>query len=495
MKKLIWSTVIILFCCIGVYLKFYNNQENMPTGCDEFGYLNLAKAFDNKTVYKDHTQRPYLNELLDTLRDSDIEENEIEWMIVPHAYYVIPNTEKIINQYPPGTSFLLSYISLPNRKQMFSFLAIFLVLTLPIIVLGKSNGLKAGWFYVALLLFVLIMTVSSPFLTELTRINSLALTFGMLIAAGMVLEIKPLLSCLLIALSVNFRVINILMLIPLISFISWPLPLKKEEMPKLLGIGLKHLTITLLAMLPYFLYVYFLLGNPLIPTYSSIDTATTINIFDNILYYINLSQGWFIFHVILIFALFTFFYYKKINKIMFLKLLIFPIINYLFFIFHKVQINYYPYASSFILLGFIFYKLKCIYVDEKYYKFIAILCFIFPVFILLDGGFQYFSKTHKNFHEKKNEYLALCSYDIVWGDILSGTSEYVCDNNGFKYGATSSRARILALKFLQRRKYTQAILLNDNLVAKSDIINELGLYDIKFHLITDKLIGEILVID
>jgi hypothetical protein len=105
------------------------------------------------------------------------------------------------------------------------------------------------------------------------------------------------------------------------------------------------------------------------------------------------------------------------------------------------------------------------------------------------------TREHKTFAQAKTEYNALCSYDVVWGDLLSGTSEYVCDNNGFKYGVTSPRARMKAIQFLHNKKYTQAILLNDNLVEKSVVVGEIESSGLKFHIVSDKLIGEILVIE
>ncbi|MGQ0828491.1 MAG: hypothetical protein ACT4ON_08865 [Bacteroidota bacterium] len=494
MNKWILYSAIITFCCAGVFLKFNTHQENIPTGCDEFGYMNLAKAFDKKIAFQDHAQRPYLTELLDTLRHSSITENEIEWMVVPHAYYVIPGSDKIINQYPPGTSYLLSLFSLPLRKQLFSAFAIFLFILIPLLIIHVKRDVKFGWFDLALIAFVLVMTLTAPFLTELTRINSLAFTFGLLVGAGILLDSRPLLSCFLIVLSANFRVVNLLLLLPLCTFIPFQ-QLLKEGIFSLFRACLKYIAVTIIAIAPYLLYTYFLLGNPFTPTYSAIDTAATKSGLDNISYYFNLNQGWFIFHLMLIAAFFILTYFKKMQWSLFFKLLLFPLVNYLFFIFHKVQINYYPYASSLILLGIFFNEIRKFTIAEKYRKLIVVFCSIISIIVFCDGIQRYMAREHKTFIEKKSEYTGLCAYDVVWGELLSGTSEYVCDNNGFKYAATSARARMKTMRFLHNRKYSQAILLNDNLVEKPIVIEEVKSSGLKFHIVTDEFIGEILVIE
>ena len=97
--------------------------------------------------------------------------------------------------------------------------------------------------------------------------------------------------------------------------------------------------------------------------------------------------------------------------------------------------------------------------------------------------------------EAKNDYSALCKFDIVWADLYSGTSEYVCDNNGFRYGTTTPRARIIAMKFLHNNNYKQAILLDDNTVSPDTIISEVKLAGLKFISESDKKIGKYIIIE
>ena len=473
MKNSLIIFIIIILCSCGAFLKFHKNQEEIPFGCDEFGYMSLAKAFDEGKAYKNHVERPYLMSLLDTLRKSGITENEIQWMVVPHAYYVVPGTQQILNQYTPGTSYLLSWFSLPIRKQMFPAIGMFLMLLFPVFAFKFKNKEHWNLVFLILLLFAFYALLAAPLHTEFTRVNSLTFTFGLLIAAGLFLKDKPLFSCLFIVLATNFRIINGIMLLPLLTFVPLKLEFTFNNMLGWIKTGLKYLGVFLLAMLPYFIYVYRLRGNPLLPTYSIVDTAIGTDYVSNIKFYFDWKEGWFQFHLLVILCLGILAYFKKINLKTFIAVLLFPFLNYLFFIFHKVQINYYPYASFFILFGFFLNQMNSLNIGEKSIKFIKVATLVFPCLMLLDGAIRYQSQNHKTFESAKSEYNELCPYQVIWGDLLPSASEYVCNNNGFKFLATTPRARKMAIQFLYAHGHSQLFLISDLPVEPKILMQEL----------------------
>ena len=68
-SKLIWLwwIAIVVLITVGTYLKFSISHELPPKGCDEFGYLQLAEAFNQDKAYTDLVERSYLSGLKDTL--------------------------------------------------------------------------------------------------------------------------------------------------------------------------------------------------------------------------------------------------------------------------------------------------------------------------------------------------------------------------------------------------------------------------------------------
>ncbi len=459
MTKKFYYLLLLVLICIGTTLKFAHTHEAMPIGCDEFGYLNLAKYFDEgKTV-----DRSYLPGLLEHLRTSGITEPELSWMVTPHAYHVIPGTNTVINQYPPGTSFLLSLLPFEWRNLLFPLLAMFTLILIPAVGIRITNFRDWNLFDLTFPVLLFLITVSTPFITELSRVNSLAVTFGLLLAAGMVLFTRPNLACFLIALTVNFRVVNILMTLPVFLFLPILVNLNKEGIIQNFKMFFKACCLILISVLPVLFYNYSITGNPLASTYSVIDTAMNdgAGIMKNIEYYFSTKQHWFLVHLAALIVLSIFCIYKKLSWFTYFKILAFPVINYIFFFWHKVTMDYYPYASSMILVGITIGLAKSLSFKGKFRFIIPVTGILAGLVVLISGYKKFQKKEHLTLEQAKLNYASLCEYDIVWSDLLSGTTEYVCGNNGFRYSVTTPRARISTIKYLQAKNFKQVILLDD----------------------------------
>lgn len=492
MTKRIYYLLLLVLICIGTTFKFAHTHEEMPVGCDEFGYLNLAKHFDEGKL----TDRSYLPELLTHLRASGITEPELSWMVTPHAYHVLPGTNKVINQYPPGTSYILSLLPYDWRNLLFPLLVMFSFILIPALALRFTRIKEWNLFDVLFPVLLFLVTVSSPFTTELSRVNSLAVTFGLLLAAGMVLIKKPFLACFLIALTVNFRIVNLLMLVPAILFLPLTAHLNKKENLQNFKMLFQAGILILLAIIPLLYYNYSLTGNPIASTYSVVDTAINgiEGVSSNILFYFNTNQHWFILHLIAILTIILFCYLKKISWTLVLKLIAFPLVNYIFFFWHKVTMDYYPYASAMILTGVICGLSVNLNFRNKFSLAIPTVGIALAFVVLISGYRKFHKNEHLTFNDAKAKYASLCNYDIVWGDLLSGTTEYVCGNNGFRYTVTTPRARIRAIRFLHDKNFKQVILLDDVPLKSELIIEELKTEGILFIEKNDRRSGRLLEI-
>ncbi len=419
MNKFYLYLILLILGSFGVALKFSTSHEKIPIGCDEFGYLNLSKAITYDKAFADHTNRPYLNNLLDTLRKLNITENEISYMVTPHAYHVIPGTHKIINQYPPGTSLLLTPFPISFRQIIFPFVVTFLLILMTLIALklNKENGISLFDLLFPVLIFIIM--VSAPFTTELSRINSLAPTFGFLFAAGLVLNKRPYVALFLLALTINFRIANLLLLLPVALFLPFKNLLHSQNIKNNLIVVCKSIGIVFIATVPLLIYNAMLTGNPFASTYSAIDQkmASWNSIAQNLSFYFDIEQRWLRIHCFAIIIGIVLTVKQKLSYTRLLKYISFMLVNYLFFIFHEVKMDYYPYASALIMFGIISGELIQIKISAKYNTLIRTSFIAISLLTFVIGITRYLKKPHINFEDSKKRYEALCQYDIVWGDL------------------------------------------------------------------------------
>lgn len=496
--------LIALLTCIlfsiGAYYKFHKQNEKLPVGCDEFGYLNMAKAFGQQNFFNDHAPRPFFKNLVDTLQQENIPELEYKWMLTPHAYHFSAQTKgKVINQYPPATSFVLSLIPFELRKTSFPFLTLLFTFLIPFLIAYFSLSIKNNKILLALSVLVVLISLTVPFKSSLTQVNSLALTFGLFITIGLTAKNQKFIALFFVVLAANFRIVSLLMVVPLglfflPEFINY---ISTKKWLSLFKMVLKSLFIMLLGISPYLIYVSQLLGNPLIPTYPSHDTAF-INgqeFISNVMFYINLKDSWFRLLILCISILLIQVKYKQLSLKEFWLWMSFPIINYLFFITHKMQINYYPFASSFILIGAIIYYFSKSNIQFFEKKVLILIPILLSSIMLIDGISRYFRKEHIRFEESLKTYEILCKYDVVWGEMYSGTAEYVCNNNGFKYIFGTEKARAIAFNYLINHNYSQVIICDDVLLSTEEIVDELTNLSITHKIIEDANFGKLITIE
>ena len=497
MNRVKWHLLFFVFICAGFTLNFSGSHTRIPTDCDEFGYLNLAKAFSENRTYEMHTSRPYLNELIDTLRAVGIHDPEFDYMVAPLSYYMIEGSKQIINMYHPGTSYVLSYFPISIRKYLFPLCAIAFFAWIPFLLVGKrKDDLFNGFDLFYVLILLLMFLPFSPIRTEFTRVNSLALTFGLLTAAGIFLKNKPWHSIMCIALASNFRLGNIVMLGPVLVFIKWPNALNSKQIIAFFKRSIWYMVSIFICLLPYFIYVTKLLGSPFSQTYSPIDTNFLSGGKTNFSYYINMGQLWFIFHLLLI-SIFIWFRHKKtIDARTFIGLILFPVLNYTFYMYKSITMNYYVYASFFILLGACFHYLNQIEVNPKLSQYFKYFSIGMVSLILIAGAIDFSKHEHPLYAQAALPYQkALSKYPIVWGDLYAGTTEYVCGNSGFMYKRATPRARIKAMQFLYNKKYNQVVLLDDIPVDRNLIPDELKQAGLPFQIIKDEFMGDLILIN
>lgn len=490
---LIYSSALLIIIFYSYYSS-YRSHIRLPEGCDEFGYLNLAKAITRGSVFTNHAERPFIKNLIQYLEHFNLDKKYYYWMVAPHAYHVDSRSKNIINQYPPGTSLLLSPIPIYLRQFLFTpicMLVFFVLLYKALISYKTLNDLNI---IAVIFLLIFIFSYFYPFKEELHRINSLLPTWGILIASSFLLCRKSYFSFALLGLSCLFRIVNVIFFpIYLLIFIYESLRSNAPEtfadtkhgLSKIISISSKAIICFMLGgVLYYFIYMYFLTGNIFSFSYSSMDREwITLNMLsEQLQYYFNPSQLWMRVHLFsfIILSALVFFTRNSYRMISYATMII--SLNYLFFIFHKIKTPYYPYASAMIIIGFIIHMLSYTFKKKSVNLISIIILFLissyFITVISISQPLASRKKIFKNLSAPYKEFFI--PYDVVWGEQKTGTVEYTTGKAAFRYHWGDPDTRKLIIRWLFENNYNQAFWIDDINIGIDDIKNELNELKIPF---------------
>lgn len=466
----IWFLLISLLVSVLSYSRFARFHNDLPVGCDEFGYLQLAREF----LGQEPSENPLVEELTAYLKGEGIEYREYGWMVAPHAYHLNATTEKRINQYPPGTSLLLLLIPESYRKKGFAFIVTFLLLIIPIILVLRYSHTPMSTSFLVLLTGVLMLFVP-PFQTEFGRVNSVAPTYGFLIAAGLVFPSKPGLALLLVSLTIPFRLANVLVLFAL--FTGYFLFLKGYRS------SIKRWAILLLASSPGIMgvlcYHFIKTGNPLNFTYSNIDQKSSgiEEFMSHLEFYIWQEPGWFWIHVIALAALIALSIKGLASRGTLLTMIWLIGLNYLFYFFHHVAVPYYPYASSMIIIGAALGRTPLDKLEHsRGYKIAGVISIILMVMTPI------LYERQPSREQAQIDTYSRCfnENEVVWSELRSGTIEYATGAIGFRYLWGSERARDLAIKWLNDKGITQKIWMEEFADAQDEILRKIEISGLNY---------------
>lgn len=452
--------------------RFYKSHDHLPIGCDEFGYLQLANKFRGETP-----DANLISDLVVQLEKEGFEYLSYAWMITPHAHHIHPGTANEINQYQPGTSLILSLISKRGSQYLFPVLIVLFSILLLVILRKKISGTDFEKVVFTVVIFFVFGFFSSPFVSEYSQINSLGFTFIPLIIAGMLFKKHPFYSLVFLMFCVNFRIINVILILPILIMGGLLIPFKAKNYIRLIIVGV-------LILLPLLIHNFWQTGNPFALTYSSADTSWVNyeGVIENVKFYFSLRSGWLKVNLIAVILVFIFRWFKKIEKKEVVIAISLFLINYTFFVLHNVQMNYYPYASSLFNLGLISGILLKPIIDFKYKLHFLLTCSI----VCLAVGLGRFLEYEKKDRDQSLIFLLqeVKTSDVVWSDMYSGTTEYVNGNRGMRYYGGSPEARKFVVSLLHEMKKKQVFIINDLLFDKQELIKDL--HSLKLHFKEEK---------
>jgi hypothetical protein len=155
--------------------------------------------------------------------------------------------------------------------------------------------------------------------------------------------------------------------------------------------------------------------------------------------------------------------------------------------------NYYPYASFFILFGTVLHAVKNIEILDSYQKSFKYLFLGLFIALAFAGAIEFSKHNTPTFQEAKEKYEALKPYQIVWCDLLSGTTEYACGNSGFMFNRGTPDARKVAYQFFYQNGYPQVFVLTDLPLTPDAIAKELNDAKIPFR-VEQSSLGPLIVV-
>ena len=472
--------IVALFSIVGYFqLRFDDEHTELPEGCDEFGYLQLADQLANNQV---GTQPHFIKKLVEHLEVQGFEYRDYAWMIAPHAHHWHSETQQIINQYPPATSWLLSWFSKENRQLLFPGI-MGIISLIPLLALGLS---RFNQMHQQLLLVFSFgcLAFYPPTSIELSRINSLAPTFGFLIAAGIAFKSNRWLSALFASISLIFRSANAVFIGPLWLFIFL---FERRFDRKSIGSFALQSVLLFSGLVPTIMYQKWLLNDFTASTYSVIDQSFSdiYQLGEHLRFYFVKEPYW-VFPMILVLILFLALN-KNGHKKTLLSLGAAWFVLIVFFLFHEVKIYYYPY-SAVLFGGGMLLKVVSDYLKRfNSFKWAPAIYIIVPLVVL--------SKLEPvPTLESEDNYSSCFTNEVVWSELRSGTVEYTTHAQGFRWGWGNNKARDTIIKWLAKEGERQLIWLNDLDVDENELkenIRRLGLNSSK----KECELGELIVIE
>jgi hypothetical protein len=490
-------TLVGVLCLWVSFWRYYDSHKGIPKGCDEFGYLYQADAISRGCVFDNHTDRPFLPALTKYLDDEGVDSKEYMWMVAPHAYLYDAKAGKIINQYPPGTSIILSVFPWEYRKLVYPVVSCALMLMLVLLARRDRGWLFAARVSMFFLIAILGLAVQ-PFSQEFKFLGSTAPSFAILIAAGWYLRSRPGVSLALVSLCVLFRISCVIFLPLVMLAYVFPEYFSEGHLPSVNSFirrSLKGCCVVFFSGILWILIFQWLVtGSPFRTTYPPHDQAFSNlkEAWGNACFYFKPSNGWFIFHLVVLAAMTALFHgTKERRRVLYLAFLIVAC-NYAFFILHRVHIVYYPYGSAMLLAGMIISGLE--FASPGYLRVTAVNCACAVVIILVYAWpSATVSDPAKAVLQARDSYRrALARADVVWGAERSGSVEYATGKPGFRFIWSTAEVRAKAMLWLRGHGYTQALLIDDDdRVNPDDILKEINNAGLKFTITDDPLLHRI----
>jgi hypothetical protein len=469
------TVLYMLVLAICYYTVFRGYHTRLPDGCDQFGYLNMARVASQGILFSDHAERPFDKGLFDHLRRSSCEFKTYKYMACPHAYY-LQKKYRPMNQYPPGTGLLLSL--LPFEMEKTGAPAVFALAIMLFLLFGFAARSGTPSFFQANVMAILMAVALLASLPDITShcfqnfnvVNAVAPTFGMLIAAGYLLDRKPGLSIALLGTSALFRIANAALFLPLAVIYLW----RGFRMGDYLSQGTMVKAVrALLWFLAggiglYMLYVWIMLGSPFMQTYPD-DFAGKGFVFfdridDNIGFYFSIYNRWFVLHCVIL-ALMAL---MALTKKMPLRWLVvaggMAAYNYCFYLSYRCACDYYPYASGVIIAG-IFLR----HAEDWLRSRVRLRRVVTAAGVLVVLAAALFSavelprgNTRALFYDQIKAYdRCFSGYDVVWAETRSGTVEYATGKAGFRYQWGPPETRKAVVSWLSSNGYRQALWVSD----------------------------------
>lgn len=483
LQSIIRNTLfVIALISLAGYAQFRFDAEHtqLPQGCDEFGYLQLANQWSNHFV---GTQPGFRKDLVNHLENHGFSYRDYGWIIAPHAHHWHQESAQVINQYPPALSWVLSWFSKEQRQIWFPGIMT-IINIIPLLIIGlfyfnqPHNQLLLVIYLGALFFF-------PPTEVEFTRINSLAPTFSWLLAAGLLFRSHPWASAAMASVSLIFRSANVVFIG--VFWITDFVVQKRFDRKNFIALFTQG-ALLLAGLVPTMGYQKWLLGDFFAPTYSIIDQS--VSGFQQLgahysFYFI--EEPYWVLPMLAIFLALYFFSRPFKHSSLLISLSIAWILLIGFFLFHEVTIYYYPYAAVLfgggILLQYLFKKIKWV----NRFGWLPLL-YLIPIVLSLNK-----LENTPNVESEKL-YQQCFSNEVIWSGLRSGTVEYTTDALGFRYSWGNTKARDKIILWLAENNHKQAFWLEDLEVDETELkasIEQLGL-----HLSTKNCeLGKLLIVE
>jgi len=246
----------------------------------------------------------------------------------------------------------------------------------------------------------------------------------------------------------------------------------------------------------YLAYVFFLVGNPFTVTYSKLDQEFAVlhDVIENFQFYFINMAAWFYTHAVILLVLW-FVSRLRGKQCWFWFAVILSIFNYTFYLLHKVQIDYYPYATALVSLGLVIGVADIERLSERLRTVLFVCGIVVCVLIVGTSRIPRANPVQEHAMKIRPYQTAFFDHSVVWAELRTGTVEYSTGSAGFRYNWGPDAVRKYILLWLRDRGYTQAIWVDDGgMVSLSEVEHFLSSNAIEYKQKSDKDLGTYLEI-
>ncbi|RIV01616.1 hypothetical protein D1624_28590 [Klebsiella pneumoniae] len=474
--EILYIPIVFILVLIGLYITNSQQKNVNALGCDNYGYMRQAELFrDNGFIsgFNSDLTDPQITYLKDIAKRSDMPSDDWKQAIAPHCHHYIAETDKIVDQYPVGTGFIMSIFPEGKSQPIILILGCFLFACMLIRITSTVKFDVKRFVLTVVYILLFFFYINSPRTFSSQSIVLSYLLIPLLVFVNFKSRVGKQYNLFFIVVSgiisgvlINVRIPNVFV-VAFTFFYLFRYDFTKTIIKNITS-NVKYLSawsggVIFFGFIPFFYYNLINAGGILNTTYDSNDTKVNfLGIPKALGFYFSDIYSAALLIATAIFLLFGYRDYINGNKKIKFTLLIglgFYLFNIIFFAAHDINNNYYPNPLSFIVLSTVF--IEIVYACKQRTCHISTF---FSYFIIICISLLNYVNTY-SYRPTLDVPAWIKTDSVVWDYIFNGSLGYYNNHTASKllHSTPATQDRLIDLV---RRDGKEQYFINDDPAIK-----------------------------